>query len=116
MSYDNDIEIPVEIDELDEDWQEDMGRRPNQTVPVQPIQHPLAEPVFETRGTAIAILQLLADEKPSGEGPSLIEILLETVGAIDSRLQQMEARQIRMETMLTKLAVTASGASSTPRA
>ncbi|TNC98667.1 MAG: hypothetical protein FD119_138 [Stygiobacter sp.] len=112
----SDIEVPVEIEDLDDDWVEDMGKRPNQLIPVQPIQHPLAEPVFETRDTALAILQLLADETPSGQGPSLIEILLETVGAIDARLQQMEARQIRIESMLTKLAGTASGVSSTQHA
>ncbi len=70
------------------------GRRPGQRIAAQPIQHPLAGPIYETRDTTAAILRLLEGEDPADgsedEDPiaQLVRLMTETLAVV----QRIEAR------------------------
>lgn len=76
-----------------EGFTEDLGRRPGQLIPAQPVQHPLAEPIFDTRSTAREILRVVTGEETTqGDGPKPIDILIEIVAKMDERLERVESK------------------------
>ncbi len=70
------------------------GRRPGQKVAAQPIHHPLAGPIYETRDTTAAILRLLEGEDPTdgSEDEDPIAQLVRLVAEIHSTVQRIESR------------------------
>jgi hypothetical protein len=76
---------------------EDLGRRKGQRVAEQPVQHPLALPVFETRDVSRRILSLIEGEK-AGEDPigQIVDLLTEVAATQALLLQRLDAIERRL--------------------